>query len=97
MPDHLDQALRYRKRAAECESLADLSQSQEAKRHFRTIAGHYLSLAEAEEILAKTKSLLKGADFGSVYRSRRSPHWLKVENPKAPAVMREADEDWGAE
>jgi hypothetical protein len=23
------------------------------------------------------------------------PHWLKVKNPKAPAVKREAEEDWG--
>jgi len=29
------------------------------------------------------------------YRSGRSPHWLKVKNPKAPAVKREAEEDWG--
>jgi ATP-dependent DNA ligase len=33
--------------------------------------------------------------FGSLYRSRRSPHWVKVKNPKAPAVTREAEEDWG--
>ena len=33
--------------------------------------------------------------FGSPYRSGRSPHWLKVKNPKAPAVKREAEEDWG--
>jgi hypothetical protein len=59
MLDHLNHALRYRERAAECEALADLSHSQEAKQHFRTIAGHYLSLAEAEEMLAKSKSLLK--------------------------------------
>jgi ATP-dependent DNA ligase len=32
---------------------------------------------------------------GSLYRSGRSPHWLKVKNPKAPAVTREAEEDWG--
>jgi hypothetical protein len=32
---------------------------EEAKRDFRTIAGHYLALAQAEEILARTKSLLK--------------------------------------
>jgi hypothetical protein len=32
---------------------------------------------------------------GSLYRSGRSPHWVKVKNPKAPAVTREADEDWG--
>ena len=33
--------------------------------------------------------------LGSTYRSGRSPHWLKIKNPKAPAVKREAEEDWG--
>jgi len=28
--------------------------------------------------------------FGS-----RWPHWLKMKNPDAPAVKREAEEDWG--
>jgi bifunctional non-homologous end joining protein LigD len=32
--------------------------------------------------------------FGSPYRSGRSPHWVKVKNPAAPAVKREAEEDW---
>jgi len=31
----------------------------------------------------------------SRYRSGRSPHWLKMKNPAAPAVKREAEEDWG--
>jgi ATP-dependent DNA ligase len=33
--------------------------------------------------------------LGSSYRSGRSPHWVKVKNPNAPAVTREAEEDWG--
>ena len=33
--------------------------------------------------------------LGSPYRSGRSDHWLKIKNPAAPAVRREADEDWG--
>jgi bifunctional non-homologous end joining protein LigD len=33
--------------------------------------------------------------LGSPYRSGRSPHWIKVKNPTAPAVTREAEEDWG--
>jgi ATP-dependent DNA ligase len=33
--------------------------------------------------------------IGSLYRSGRSKHWLKVKNPAAPAVRREAEEDWG--
>ena len=33
--------------------------------------------------------------LGSLYRSGRSAHWVKVKNPKAPAVTREAEEDWG--
>jgi hypothetical protein len=35
---------------------------------------------------------------GSRYRSGRSgrsPDWLKMKNPKAAAVKREAEEDWG--
>ena len=32
---------------------------------------------------------------GSPYRSGRVDHWLKVKNPAAPAVRREAQEDWG--
>jgi bifunctional non-homologous end joining protein LigD len=35
--------------------------------------------------------------LGSPYRSGRSPHWVKVKNPKAPAVKREAEEDWGSQ
>jgi bifunctional non-homologous end joining protein LigD len=33
--------------------------------------------------------------LGSPYRSGRSSHWLKVKNQKAPAVKREAEEEWG--
>ena len=33
--------------------------------------------------------------LGSCYRSGRSPDWLKFKNPEAPAVRREAEEDWG--
>jgi hypothetical protein len=31
---------------------------------------------------------------GSRYRCGRSPDWLKMTNPAAPAVKREAEEDW---
>jgi ATP-dependent DNA ligase len=40
-----------------------------------------------EEIVSKR--------LGSPYRSGRSKYRLKVKNPKAPAVKREAEEDWG--
>ncbi len=32
--------------------------------------------------------------LGSPYRSGRTDHWLKIKNPAAPAVRREAEEDW---
>ena len=32
---------------------------------------------------------------GSSYRSGRSPDWLKMKNADAPAIKREAEEDWG--
>jgi hypothetical protein len=32
---------------------------------------------------------------GAIFlRSGRSPDWLKMKNPTAPAVKREAEEDW---
>jgi hypothetical protein len=33
--------------------------------------------------------------LGSIYRSGRSTDWLKFKNPAAPAVKREAEEEWG--
>jgi ATP-dependent DNA ligase len=33
--------------------------------------------------------------LNSPYRSGRSRDWLKMKNPAAPAVKREAEEDWG--
>jgi len=35
--------------------------------------------------------------LGSRYRSGRTSDWLKFKNPEAPAVQREAEEDWGRE
>jgi bifunctional non-homologous end joining protein LigD len=32
--------------------------------------------------------------LGSPYRAGRSKDWLKIKNPAAPAVTREAEEDW---
>jgi ATP-dependent DNA ligase len=32
--------------------------------------------------------------LGSLYRSGRSKDWFKVKNPAAPAVRREAEEEW---
>jgi ATP-dependent DNA ligase len=31
----------------------------------------------------------------SIYGSGRSPDWLKMKNSDAPAVTREAEEEWG--
>jgi ATP-dependent DNA ligase len=42
-----------------------------------------------ESIVSKRKD--------SAYRSGRSPDWLKMKNADAPAVKREAEEDWGKE
>ena len=33
--------------------------------------------------------------LGSIYRWGRSPYWVKVKNPYAPAVKREVEENWG--
>jgi bifunctional non-homologous end joining protein LigD len=51
-----------------------------------TIFRHACTLG-LEGIVSKRKD--------SPYRSGRSPDWLKMKNPDAPAVKREAEEDWG--
>ena len=33
--------------------------------------------------------------LGSTYRSGRTNDWLKFKNPNAPAMKREAEEEWG--
>jgi len=35
--------------------------------------------------------------LGSIYRSGKCKDWLKFKNPAAPAVKREAEEEWGRE
>jgi hypothetical protein len=51
-----------------------------------TVFAHACKLG-LEGIVSKRKD--------SAYRSGRSPDWLKMKNPAAPAVKREAEEDWG--
>jgi ATP-dependent DNA ligase len=59
-----------------------------------------MCLAAVEKPLVNSNGLLGCECFlskllGSLYRSGRSQHWLKIKNPAAPAVKREAEEDWG--
>jgi len=51
-----------------------------------TVFAHACKLG-LEGIVSKRKD--------SRYSSGRSPHWVKSKNPNAPAVRREAEEDWG--
>jgi hypothetical protein len=38
---------------------------------------------------------MAGEENNAKMKAGSSPHWVKVKNPKAPAVKREAEEDWG--
>lgn len=58
-------------------------------RHFDvegSIVFHHACKLGCEGIVSKR--------LGSPYRSGRSADWIKVKNPAAPAVKREAEEDW---
>jgi hypothetical protein len=52
----------------------------------QTVFAHACKLG-LEGIVSKRKD--------SVYRSGRSPDWIKMKNADAPAVKREAEGDWG--
>jgi bifunctional non-homologous end joining protein LigD len=59
-------------------------------RHFDvegSIVFHHACKLGCEGIVSKR--------LGSPYRFGRSNDWLKIKNPAAPAVKREAEEDWG--
>ena len=67
----------------------------------RTASGHRLSehfVGDGEIVFEHACKL--GCEgivlkrLGSHYRSGRSTAWLKIKNPAAPAVRREAEEDW---
>ena len=72
-----------------------------ADRETKGIAGRPISWLARQsrfQSTAKHVSLVARASFQSglaPYRSGRSRHWIKVKNPEAPAVKREAEEDWG--
>jgi ATP-dependent DNA ligase len=52
--------------------------------------------AHADEHIGKNNTGFVSQRLGSPYVSGRSRHWIKSKNPAAPAVKREAEEDWGA-
>jgi hypothetical protein len=64
------------------------------------VDGEGRRLWRGEEPIEDRKSLLrkliKGKPpVGSHYGSGRSRGWIKIKNPVAQAVKREAEEDWG--
>jgi hypothetical protein len=56
---------------------------------------YHLSMNYPGKMRPRTTPCRVSKRLGSPYRSGGSPHWLKVKNPKALAVKREAEEDWG--
>lgn len=51
MPDALERARHYRKRAAESQALADAAPPAAIKDHYCAMPANYIALAEAEEIM----------------------------------------------
>ena len=62
------------------------------------VDGKLRSHRDIKAVAIETAEFLKGIVSKrkeSPYRSGRSPRWLKMQNPAAPAaVKREAEEDW---
>ena len=75
------------------------SRSRSARRRTGVRLNEHLEHPEGEVVFRHAcKMGLEGIvskRLGSRYRSGRSPDWLKFKNPQAPAVKREAEEDWG--
>jgi bifunctional non-homologous end joining protein LigD len=65
----------------------DLLRLNEHLAHPGNVVFHHACRLGFEGIVSKR--------LGSRYRSGRSADWIKMKNPAAPAVKREAEEDWG--
>jgi bifunctional non-homologous end joining protein LigD len=79
-----------RRKAALADLLRDTRDGIAFNQHFEadgTIVFEHACALGCEGIVSKR--------LGTQYRSGRFDHWLKIKNPAAPAVKREAEEDWG--
>jgi hypothetical protein len=56
--------------------------------------GRSRPIADTQESEIYVKYRHCALPFPAPYRLGRSANWVKVKNPKAPAVTREAEEDW---
>jgi bifunctional non-homologous end joining protein LigD len=83
--------------------LADVTEFTLASLLLRAASGlrfnEHLEHADGPLVLAHACQLgldgIVSKDKNSRYQSGRSPDWIKSKNPQAPAVRREAEEDWG--
>jgi bifunctional non-homologous end joining protein LigD len=73
----------------------------------KLLKGSHLSIVLNEHFEADGASVYRAAcqlgcegivskRLGSPYRCGRSANWVKVKNPQAPAIKREAEENWGS-
>ena len=65
-----------------------------------TLAGSKaVSTSSGTQKSANSEKTYKPTSYcpGGGNRGGRSPNWVKVKNPNAPAVKREAEEDWSIE
>ena len=53
VPDSASTAKFYRERAEECYRLAEITRSSEIRSYYLQIAEHYITLANAEDMLAE--------------------------------------------
>ena len=64
-------------------------------RHGNDFTSRFPLAVAALQALPGRSFLIDGEAICTDESGLRSPHWIKVKNPNAPAVRREAEEDWG--
>ena len=80
-----------RRKATLAELLYNVRDGIAFNRHFSgegAMIFKYACALDCEGIVSKR--------LGSTYRAGRVNHWRKIKNPAAPAVKREAEEDWSS-
>jgi hypothetical protein len=83
----------YQQFAVKCVELARRMDSPRDRSAMLEMALIWSRLAE---YAAKTAARKECTEFVSPRSTaKRTRHWVKIKNPNAPAVRREAEEDWG--
>jgi len=91
----IDENSQFEGSSRRVENPTDPSSSVTSTTYTRGAMSTLKGLMEWQTVMSPIGTCIVSKRLGSPYVSGRTRHWLKFKNPAAPAVKREAEEEWG--